>query len=51
MVIETGQRVKEAYFPLECVAGEFKFQVVIKFVAGSEPYSNMLYYKCDLLRN
>ena len=36
VVKETGQRVKEAYFPLECVPGQFKFQLVIKFVSSEE---------------
>ena len=32
VVKDTGAQVKEAYFPLECVEGDFKFQIVIKFV-------------------
>ena len=43
---DTGAQVKEAYFPLECVPGDFRFQVVLKFAWQNE--QNILYYKNDL---
>ena len=46
MAKDTGAQVKEAYFPLECVPGEFKFQVVLKFVWQND--ENILYYKNDI---
>lgn len=49
MVKESGDKVKEAYFPLENVPGDFKFQVIIKYIWNSQSSSNFLYYKSSFM--